>query len=854
MKSPVGIRQFPSDANVLAFPLGGIGTGNVSLGARGDLRDWEIFNHPGKGTLLPNTFFALWVKQDQFEPICKVLEGPISPPYTLSHGFHPHLAAGLPRMQEATFRGEYPFAEISFEDPQLPVKVDLEAYTPLIPLEEEDSGLPCAILTYKVKNLTRTSIKITIAGSLINPVGGLEFDPFGNLTNGGIGGNVNEYRQDSGFSGIYLWSKKYGTGDLQYGNLSLVTTHPTVTYKRVWLRSVWYDFLRDFWNDLSSDGELDDLAYETHSESGKTDTASLGAVDVLSPGEGKEYQFILTWFFPNRSKSWKKCDSSYRGAITRNHYALFFEDAWSVAKYVSQNYQRLEVGTRAFHRALFSSTYPAEVLDAISANIVPFRSTTCFWLEDGYFYGYEGCFDDSGCCEGTCTHVWSYAQTAAFLFPRLERNMRLIEFCTETDENGYMSFRTFKTFGEEFIWPWGDQKPEAAVDGQMGSILRVLREWRMSGDREWLGKVWPGVKRALKYTRKHWDSDGDGILDGRQHNTYDVEFYGPNPLCSIYYLAGLRTVQELARVMGEPDLAEECQIAFTVSSQKLDELLWNGEYFIQKLDDRHAHPYQHGSGCLSDQLLGQLHARIYDLGDLLPREHVRRAIKAVYDHNFQSSFRSHANCQRTFTLNDEAGLILCSWPKGGKPNQPFVYSDEVWTGVEYQVASHLIYEGWLEEGLAIVKAVRERHDGYRRNPWDEVECGHHYIRSMSSWGLMIALSGFQGSIPDRSISFRPGLNVTAFQTFFCNGNAWGIFEQRHNNQAVVAQIQVNHGILELERFSLSVSGITRSVIWVDGAREIPLDFEQDGAILSISIRPGTTIKSGQVFRIIIHLS
>ena len=851
MGSSARTRQFSSDASAVAFPLGGIGTGNVSLGARGDLRDWEIFNHPGKGTRLPNTFFAVWAQENQKEPVCKILEGPIAPPYVLSHGFHPHTAAGLPRLEKATFSGEYPFARISFEDPDLPVKIDLEAFTPLIPLEEEDSGLPCAIFTYQVKNTSSTEVRITIAGSLINPLGGLAFDPFGNLASSGVGGNVNDYREDKGFRGIFFRSEQYPPQEIQFGNLSLVTPHPHVTYKRAWLRGGWYDFLRDFWNDFSTDGKLDDLGYKTPSEPGQTDTASLGAVDLIPAGETRTFRFLLTWYFPNRPKSWQKPDPGYKGALARNHYARLFSDAWEVSRYMIENISRLEGETRTFHRELFSSAFPAEVLDAISANIVPIRSTTCFWLDDGRFYGYEGCFDDQGCCEGTCTHVWSYAQTAAFLFPRLERSMRETEFCVETGGDGAMCFRSYRPFGEQFIWPWGDQRPEAAVDGQMGSILRALREWRLCGDLPWLRLVWPGVKRALDYARSYWDSDGDGILEKRQHNTYDIEFYGPNPLGNIYCLAGLRAVEELARTFGELELAEECRRAFRVSSQKLDKMLWNGEYFVQIAEDIDAHPYQHGTGCLSDQLLGQLHANILGLGDLLPREHLHTTIKAVYDHNFRNTFRNHVNCQRTFALDDERGLILCSWPHGGQPRQPFVYSDEVWTGVEYQVAAHLIYEGWLQEGLDIVAAVRERHDGYRRNPWDEVECGHHYARSMASWALLLALSGFRSSIPDQSIAFRPVANRTNFRTFFSNGNAWGSFEQSQERNRLTARIAVKHGTLTLERIELSIPGPAQSARVFLGDQEIPAGFDQDEEFLTLHINPRISAPPGQEIKIIL---
>ncbi len=778
------LRTFPHTASAVAFPLGGIGTGNVSLGARGELRDWEIFNHPGKGTSLPNTFFAIRVQSGTGQAVAKVLEAPLQPPHTLSHGYHPSTAAGLPRLAGSTFRGEYPFAWIDFDDRDLPVHVQLEAYTPLIPLHPEDSGIPCAIFSYTVTNISDQPVQLTLVGSISNPVGGLETDRFGNFSSGGTGLNVNEVRDESYGRGLFLYSQQYAPHDLKTGSLGLVTTHPHITTKRAWIRGAWFDFLQEFWDDFCTDGRLTDLGYETPSQLGKTDTASLGLLDTLAPGQQQVYQFILTWYFPNRPNSW----SAEPRSLVRNHYATRFDDAWAVARYVIENQPRLAEQTRQFHAALFGSTLPASVLDAISANIVPVRSTTCFWLEDGKFFGYEGCFDDRGCCDGTCTHVWSYAQTVAFLFPSLEREMRRIEFKVETNESGYMFFRTYQTFGEHFIWAWGDQQPEAAVDGQMGSILRVLREWQLSGDREWLQEVWPNVKRALTYATQQWDKNNDGVLDGRQHNTYDIEFYGENPLCGIYYLAGLRAVEELAGVMNEPELAERCRATFEQGSRRLDEMLWNGAYYVQRLADVDAYKYQHGAGCLADQLLGQLHARILNLGNLIPREHGQVALDSIFAHNFKRRFSHHTNTQRTYVLNDEAGLLMCSWPNGGRPRYPFVYSDEAWTGVEYQVAAHLMYEGRFMEGLEIVEAVRARHDGVRRNPWNEVECGHHYARSMSSWALLLALSGVHADMGRKELAFAPAVGVSPeqnrFQTLWSTGRAWGVYIQERDTDGV----------------------------------------------------------------------
>ena len=851
MQQDEEVRTFSAEAAQVAFPLGGIGTGNVSLGARGDLRDWEIFNHPGKGVRLPNTFFAIRAQAGGAPAVARVLEGPLPPPHDLSHGYHPWTAAGLPRLAGARLRGEYPFVTIHFADPALPVQVQLDAFTPLIPLNAADSGLPCAVLTYTVTNTTAEPVALTIAGSLINPVGGIALDAFGNIAAGGTGHNVNELRREDALRGLLLRSAQYGPDDLRHGDLTLATSHPQVTVKRAWLRGAWYDFLQEFWDDFSADGLLTDREYDAPSPPGKTDTATLGLVDTLAPGAAKAYRFLLAWYFPNRTNSW---DNNPAAPRVRNHYARQFGSSWEVARYLAAHLPRLEEETRRFHQALFTGTLPAAVLDALSANIVPLRSPTCFWLEDGRFFGFEGCFDQAGCCEGSCTHVWSYAQTLAYLFPALEREMRRIEFAVETAPSGYMFFRTHQTFGSRFVWGWGDQEPEAAADGQLGSILRAYREWLLSGDRPWLESVWPGIKRAIAFAATHWDTDRDHVLDGRQHNTYDIEFYGPNPLCQIYYLAALRAVEELAGVLDEPDLAQRAHAAFAAGSRRTAELLWNGEYFVQRLADVNAYKYQHGAGCLADQLLGQLHARLLGLGDLLPRERVRSAIGAVFAHNFKRDFRDHVNCQRTYVLNDEAGLLLCTWPHGGRPRFPFVYSDEVWTGIEYHVAAQLIYEGWLDEALEIVRAVRARHDGVRRNPWDEVECGHHYARSMSSWALLPAFSGFQCNVPGGALGFAPAIVPDDFRCFFSTGTAWGSFAQQAVAHRLQAAIGVEYGRLELRQLRLKPAAPGRTVDAHLNGAALPAQVAQEDGVALIRFDPPIIVQARERLSVRLALS
>src|SRR5690625_1975108 len=322
-------RQYSGEAGAAAFLLGGIGTGNVSIGSRGEFRDWEIFNHAGKGDSLPNTYFSIWAEAEGKKPIAKVLESQLNPPHVHAHGYSPGTAAGLPRMEESTMTGDYPFVTVQFEDTDVPVTVSLEAFTPFIPLNPKDSGIPGAYLTYKVKNTSDTSVKTTIAGSMINPIGGT-FDQLGNLQLQKCGQNSNLFLQEKGISGLSLQSEKFSSIDRNFGNIALTTTNKQTTYKRAWLRGEWFDHLHEFWDDFSENGKLTDLEYETPANDGRTDTGTLGVCETLLPGETKEFNFILTWYFPNRLNGWSEGISvKEKGRETvENYYVNHFDSAW----------------------------------------------------------------------------------------------------------------------------------------------------------------------------------------------------------------------------------------------------------------------------------------------------------------------------------------------------------------------------------------------------------------------------------------------------------------------------------------------------------------------------------------------
>ena len=815
----------------IAFPLGGIGTGSVSLAGTGALVDWEIFNRPNCGSAMPYTFFTLWAAAEGHAPVTKVVQSPPLPPFSgrgagFGFGVSHEAASGLPRLRSGVFHGEYPLAWIEFDDPDMPVWVTMEAYNPFIPLNDRDSGLPVAMFRFRLHNPSPASVRIALAANLYNAVGYPGEGPFRCPT---VGGSHNAFVQDERVRGIFMTTSRYSPDDPLYGSLALSTTWEEVDRQTCWFRGGWFDALHKFWDEFSATGTLQERTYDEPSPEGRGDVGSIVLKAELSPGESVTLPVYITWHVPNFVKYWGNCSGGEcRRAVWKNYYATLFDDAWQVAEYIATNAARLYAETRLFHDLLFATTAPPYILDALSSQISTLKTTTCLRLEDGTFYGFEGCHCTAGCCEGSCTHVWNYAQALAFLFPALERSMRTADYTFNMDEDGRMGFRLQLPLGSP------PQQFHAAADGQMGGLLKLYRDWKLCGDDAWLRRLWPKAKKALAYAWVAWDQDRDGVMEGVQHNTFDIEFWGPNTMVGSLYLGALRAAEEMARYLGEDSFAEECHALYKSGRAKMDAELFNGEFYIQKVNpDAYknsprsleesiggqiagAPKYQYGDGCLSDQLLGQFLANVAGLGYLFDREHVRTALQAVFKYNWRTDFWDHPNPQRVYALNDEQGLLVCSWPNGGRPEFPMVYADEVWCGCEYEVAAQLIHEGLVDEGLRIVKGTRDRHDGERRNPWNEFECGSHYARSMASWGVLLALFGYEFDMTRGRIGFTPRFRADDMRTFWSLDSAWGSYAQ-HLDDGARCELTVAYGELSLRELHLgSIAAVRSAEVRVDG--------------------------------------
>lgn len=499
-----------------------------------------------------------------------------------------------------------------------------------------------------------------------------------------------------------------------------------------------------------------------------------------------------------------------------NAYTTRFADAWDVVKRVTPKLEALERRTVSFVEAFCSSDLPESVKEAALFNASTLRTQTAFQTADGRFFGWEGCGDIEGCCGGSCTHVWNYEHTTAHLFGALSRSMRDTEFGHTTADDGAMGFRVALPIAEQ------PDMPKIAADGQMGTICRFYRDWRISGDDALLHDQWPAVKRALAFAwvPGGWDADRDGVMEGVQHNTMDVEYFGPNPQVGCWYLAALRACAVMAEYVGEADFAAECDRLYRSGSAWMDQHLFNGGYYEQQvrvpkqLDERFTvgmgktslkePDWQIGPGCLTDQLVGALMARLIGLGDVLKPTHLRKTLRSIVKHNTQRGFADYFTNMRTYALGDDAGLILCSYPRGGRPRSPLPYFGEVFTGYEYTVAAHLLAMGMEEPALQIVRDARDRYNGANRNPFDEIECGHHYARAMASWGLILAATGFAYDGVEQAITFRrPPRRVT---WFWSTGDAWGTVEIRPAKRSARLCLNVMAGRLAVGRVVLDGFG------------------------------------------------
>jgi uncharacterized protein (DUF608 family) len=342
--------------------------------------------------------------------------------------------------------------------------------------------------------------------------------------------------------------------------------------------------------------------------------------------------------------------------------------------------------------------------------------------------------------------------------------------------------------------------------------MKMYRDWQLSGDTDFLKESWPNIKKALSFAweENSWDADADGVMEGSQHNTMDVNYSGPNPQMQFWYLGALKAAEKMALALNDTDFAKKCRNIYEKGSKWTDENLFNGEYYehivlnpktkevITDYSSAEMPKYQLAKGCLVDQLVGQYMAHICGLGYLAPEKHIKTTLKSILKYNYRETMENHFNNMRSYALGDESALLMASWPKG-RPKVPFPYFSEVMTGFEYTAAAGMIYEGMEEDGLTVIRNIRSRYNGAKRSPFNEAECGHHYARAMASWASVLAYTGFQYSAIKQQIKFAPKEG----KWFWSNGYAWGTVNLEKNNGKWNIAFQVLSGEIKLDEFVLT---------------------------------------------------
>lgn len=792
----------------IAYPIGGMGAGMFCLEGTGAISNMsvrhrpDVFNEP--------CMFAT-VKVKGFENGAKVLEGPVperkrfGAPRSALGG--EHTSWGLPRFESVSFSSRFPFATISLADNDLPLTVELKGWSPFIPTDQDNSSLPVGALEYTFTNTSDKEVEAVFSYNSRNFMA--------------MNGAPNSVKPIK--NGFILSQDPSDEAKYLKGDFAIFTDNDSTIVNHSWFRGGWWDPMTMAWNAVA-DGTMSENAPIKNGAPG----ASLYVPFKVRARGSYTLRLYMAWYVPDshlrlgidavdeKDKS-DEAPNTPKMEAPQNYrpwYSTKFGSIDDVAEYWVTNYDKLKDNTELFTNTFYNTTLPAEVIDAVASNLTILKSPTVMRQHDGRMWNFEGVGDTWGSCHGSCTHVWNYAQAVPHLFPAMERTLRETEFFVSQNKDGHQMFRSnlpIRPVKHDF---------HAAADGQLGGIIKTYRDWRISGDNDWLKMMYPQVKQSLDYCIKTWDPKKEGAIIEPHHNTYDIEFWGADGMHTSFYAAALKSFIEMGKSLNEEVTEYEKLLAKSVDY--MENKLYDGEYFIQNIQwegleapnpvdvmsfggnysdeakellKKEGPKYQYGKGCLSDGIIGCWMALAAGIDEPIDKEKVKSHLNSIYKYNLRHDLSDHANPQRpTFGLADDGGLLLCTWPKGGKLSLPFVYSDEVWTGIEYQVASHLIFEGEVEKGLDIVRTVRNRYDGKVRNPFNEYECGSWYARALASYSLLQALTGIRYDAVDKTLHIDSKIG-DSFKTFLSTDRGFGTIELQKGKPI----INVAYGTIDVKK-------------------------------------------------------
>ncbi len=573
---------------------------------------------------------------------------------------------------------------------------------------------------------------------------------------------------------------------------------------------------------------------------------AIGRKATLEPHATTIVHFVLSWWFPHYNISGGEMGALAESGKLLRAYAKRFDGADAVANYVAEELPRLVGHTHEWNKTWYDSTLPYWFLDRAFIPVNTLATQTMHAFDNGRWWAWEGV----DCCPGTCQHVWQYAQSVARLFPAIERDLReRVDFGLAWKEDGRMGFRA-------------ENDRSVAHDGFCGTILRAYREHLMSPNDAFLQRLWSRIRKSLEFILSE-DKNETGLLEGEQMNTLDAAWYGPMSWISSLYLGALAAGVKMATEMNDDNFAKVCQARLDAGRKSLVARLYNGEYFIHIPPDfTHTNT---NKGCHSDQMLGQSMGHLVGLPRIFPPDKSKSALQAIWKYNFTPDVGTYRKKfkdipgGRWYAMPGEGGMLVCTWPQGGGANAggknaTFAgYFNECWTGFEYQVATQMVWEGMLKEGFAIVRTAHDRYHPAKRNPYNEVECSDHYSRAMSSYGVFLAVCGFEYDGPHGRIGFAPRLTPENFRAPFTAAEGWGTLHQARNGKEQSHEIALHWGSLHVKTLAFTVAeGATPTKATVAiGKRTLETTLHVQGAQVEIRLASLVKVTAGQTLKVVV---
>jgi uncharacterized protein (DUF608 family) len=834
-----------NELKYIGMPVGGLHAGTVYVGGDGRLWLWQIYNesfegvHEGIDPKEVNWNDGISLRKIRSRDGSAYVEPSIANNRrVLEQGFAVKISyegktiikeLNEDHWDEVSFQGSYPVATITYSSKDFPLEIQLNVYSPFIPLEAEESALPATILRVGVVNTSKKPIDISLLGWMENGVNKLTAKE-----NAGQRKNTLFTTKDS--TGIFFSSdsnikeiQEAGDSGSMCFLLHGINGKAQVSFNGWPIDARHFDSSQD----SSATAEFPDKL-----------VGAIGTETKLLSGQRYSADYSVSWHFNNPNPKLKKI---VKDAERGYRYGVKFRDAKEVSTFIHTNFKELSSVTELWANTWKDSTLPHWFLERTFVNIGTLATANTYRFADGRFWSWEGV----GACAGTCTHVWQYAQAMARIFPELERGLRErvdlgVGFI---EESGAILFR-------------GENETRPAIDGQAGTILRFYREHQMSKDNRFLDANWPKIKKAVQFMLAQ-DKNGDGMTDTPMENTLDAVWEGEIAWIVGLCIAAAKAAQMMAEEINDISFAKICETYVSDGKRNMEKELFNGEYFIHRPDAvqgrRKLGSY---NTCHIDQVYGQSWTFQVGLPRILDKEKTVAALKALWKYNFTMDVGPYIKTHtggRPYALPGEGGMVMNTNPHnetkpfGEDVSWQLGYFHECMSGFEHQVAAHFMAEGMLDESLVLTRAIHDRHHAAKRNPFNEIECSDHYARAMASYGTFITACGFEHHGPKGYIGFAPKWNKENFKAPFTTAAGWGTYSQRKTDLKQVHHFELKYGELALQKIALEkLDGKkTSSVLAILGGRQIPLKFMQENNALEIILKDRIIVGRNQTLIITI---